>query len=671
MSARRFPKLAAMVVLAIVYTIAGKLSLQLAFYNPSASPVWPPAGIAVAALLVLGYQAWPAIFLGAFLVNLTTAGNVVTSICVAGGNTLEALCGAWLTNRFASGTRVFDRAQDVFKFVPIAAASNAVSATVGVTSLALGGFVRSGNFNNVWFTWWLGDMAGYLIVAPLVLLWWTRPRWEENRRRTLEAILLLILIVALTNLIFGDRLAHFIRSYPLGFLCWPLIVWTAFRFSQRETITGIIVISAIALWGTLHGYGPYQMGSPNQSLLVLQTWALVLTLTCMILAAAMAERRRAEAALATANKTKDNFLAMLSHELRTPLTPVLALLDLLEDEAAQSKSARESLEVIRRNVQLESRLIDDLLDLTRIARGKLVLERKPMDVHDAIEHAIEMCRAEAEAKRLRLKIGLNAQASHINGDSDKFQQIIWNLLRNAIKFTPEDGEITVASTNDGPGRLVITVRDTGIGIESDRIARIFQAFEQGDESFRQRHGGLGLGLAISQAIASAHEATLEAISDGLNRGATFRLTIPTVEPAAIVSAPTSSAGRDGHGPSWRVLLVEDHADSASALRTLLIRRGHHVRVATDLSSALEIAQAERFDLLISDVGLPDGTGAELMAQLRGGGIRGIAISGFGMRGDVETSLAAGFSEHLVKPVKFGQLEAAIERVMDKVTTSAQ
>ena len=342
MFARRSSTLAAIAILALVYFVAGKLGLQLAFLHASASPVWPPAGIAVAALLVLGYRTWPAIFIGAFFVNLTTAGNLATSLCIATGNTLEALCGAWLVNRFARGTLVSDRAQDVFKFVLIAVVSTTVSPTIGLTSLAFAGFADWGNYSTVWLTWWLGDMAGYLVVAPLVLLWWVGPRWQWSGKKKVEIGLLLLLLIIVGEIVFGGWYAALTKNYPIAFVSVPIIIWTAYRFTQRETATGIFILSAIALWGTLHSSGPFQVGSPNQSLLILQAWTGIFVLTAMTLDAAMAELRRAEAALEqqkdvveTANRTKDNFLAMLSHELRTPLAPVVALLDLLEMELGQ------------------------------------------------------------------------------------------------------------------------------------------------------------------------------------------------------------------------------------------------------------------------------------------------------------------------------------------------
>jgi signal transduction histidine kinase len=437
--------------LALAYFVAGKAGLRLASLQPSASPVWPPAGIAVAALLVLGSRAWPGIFVGAFFVNATTAGNLGTSFCIAAGNTLEAICGAWLVHRYAGGTRVFDRPQDVFKFSLIAVVNTAISPSIGLSSLTLGGFVHWEDFARVWFTWWVGDVTGYLVIAPLVLLWWVGPRPHWNAKQRLEAAALLILLMLTGGAVFGGWFTEFIADYPVAFICGPIIIWTAFRFGQIETATGIFILAGIALWGTLHHFGPYQLRTENQSLLTLQCWAAVLTLTSMTLAAAMAERRRVEAeleqqkaAVETANRTKDNFLAMLSHELRTPLTPVVSFLDLLEAEPEKSETVSTALATIRRNIDLERRLIDDLLDLTRIARGKLALELKPIDAHEAIPQVVEICGPEAAEKQLQVALDLRATNTWVAADPAKFQQIVWNLLKNAIKFTPERGRIAIA-----------------------------------------------------------------------------------------------------------------------------------------------------------------------------------------------------------------------------------
>ncbi len=672
MNPRKIPTLPAISALALIYFIAGKLSLHLAFLNASASPVWPPAGIALAALLVLGFRVWPAIFLGAFVVNLMTAGNIWTSLGIAGGNTLEALCGAWLVNRFAGGARVFDRPQDVFKFALAALISTTVSPAVGVTSLALGGFVQSANYGAIWLTWWLGDASGVLVVAPLLILWSvTASRRNWNRAQAVEVTILLLLLVALAETVFGGWLPISAHNYPISFICGPIVIWTAFRFTPRETATGIFVLSAIAIWGTVHGFGPFILQTKNQSLVMLQGWTAALTITAMAIAAAIAERNRTQAAIEqqkdaveAANRTKDNFLAMLSHELRTPLTPVLAALDTLEADGLRSTESKNSLSMIRRNVELESQLIDDLLDLTRIAKDKLQLRFGPLDAHEVINNVVEICRPEAQARNLTLHLNLRGGAHHVSGDAAKFQQIVWNLLKNAIKFTADNGEITISSSNPEPQLLAVAVHDTGIGIEPEIMNRIFDPFEQGEHAFQRRYGGLGLGLAISKSLAQAHGGTLIARSEGRDRGSTFILTMKTVSPPPRIVKLTSPMPESR---PLRILLVDDHLDTCTALERLLVRRGHLVAAAHNVRSAMETAARNPFDLLISDIALPDGTGTELMTYLRAiSRMPGIAISGFGMNGDIEKSIEAGFAEHLVKPVKMESLEAAIDRVMAAV-----
>jgi signal transduction histidine kinase len=669
MNFRRLSTLPTIVGLTIIYVVVAKLSLRLAFVHASASSIWPVTGIALAAVLLMGYRVWPAIFIGAFLVNDFTAGNFITSFGIAAGNTIEAVFGAWLINRWVCGTRAFDRATDVFKFSLSALFCTLISATIGVTSLTAGGYANWQNYSAIWLTWWLANAIGALVVTPLILLWTDQPRWRFSLPRDYEVALLFLAILLVGEFVFGGWFPINAANYPISFLCGPVLVWSAFRFSQRETAAGVFMLSAIAAWGTLHNRGPFVMESEDQSLLIMNTSTAVLTVTALALAAAMSERRRAETAIEqqkvaveAANKTKDNFLAMLSHELRTPLTPVLAALDVLDGEKPEEEDYKAAIAMIRRNVELESQLIDDLLDLTRIARDKLQLHFVEMDAHDAVRNVSEICQTEARARGIKVHLGLRAGAHFITGDNAKFQQIIWNLLKNAIKFTHDAGEITVSSSNPLPSALRIIVSDNGIGMEQDIIERIFDPFEQGEQSLQRRFGGLGLGLAISKSLALAHGGTLIAESQGRGYGSTFTLTLNTISPssaAARTVAPPATSSR-----TLRILLVDDHQDTCKALERLLVWRGHLVAATHNMRSAMEAAGRNQFDLLISDIALPDGSGIELMGCLRAiSGLRGIAISGFGMNGDIEKSLQAGFSEHLIKPVKLEKLEAAIDRVM--------
>jgi two-component system CheB/CheR fusion protein len=341
--------------------------------------------------------------------------------------------------------------------------------------------------------------------------------------------------------------------------------------------------------------------------------------------------------------------------------------------------------MIRRNVELEARLIDDLLDLTRIARGRLELHRGITDVRAVVEHAIEICCAEAvQAGRLRVVSDLSAAEHRVWGDGPRMTQIFWNLLRNAVKFTPDGGTIHVRSWNAGPPdgvELVVEVTDTGMGIEPATIPLIFTAFEQGQSPVSRKLGGLGLGLSISKAIAELHAGRITAVSQGYGQGATFRVHLPAGRwPAEAKPTPLPLPAPPMPLPEpvpritrqLRLLLVEDHPDTAEAMAELLRALGHEVRVAGTVAAGLATAAAtleagEGIDLVISDLGLPDGTGMDLMRELATRyGLRGIALSGYGTEEDVRRSLAAGFSRHLTKPVNFQALEAVIHEATEAV-----
>jgi signal transduction histidine kinase len=382
-----------------------------------------------------------------------------------------------------------------------------------------------------------------------------------------------------------------------------------------------------------------------------------------------AARAEAEAA----NLAKDRFLAVLSHELRTPLTAVLLAVTELEMEPTASPKVGEIVQTIRRNADLEARLIDDLLDVTRIARGKLEIRRKLVDLHEELHHALNTCcKSEVEQKNIQVTIDAQARRHHVWGDPARLQQVLWNLIKNAAKFTPAGGKIEVRTSNQ-EGRIRVDVADTGIGIPSEALPRIFNAFEQADRSITQQFGGLGLGLAICKALVALHSGRIEAKSDGENRGALFTVEFPIVA-ADFNSRGTGDTPDTQPAPTPRgvsILLVEDHADTAGAMQRLLTRRGYAVQVANCIADAQTFAAESNFDILISDISLPDGTGLELIRRLRERGpIRGIALSGFGMEEDVQRSRAAGFMEHLTKPIDFNQLVTVIARITAEETTTA-
>jgi signal transduction histidine kinase/HAMP domain-containing protein/ActR/RegA family two-component response regulator len=367
---------------------------------------------------------------------------------------------------------------------------------------------------------------------------------------------------------------------------------------------------------------------------------------------------------ARSNLAKDEFLAMLSHELRTPLTPVLASALELENEPDVRPDVRESLRMIRRNVELEARLIDDLLDLTRIDRGKVQLNFEIVDADTLLQNALEICQPEIDRKHLRPSLNLSAKRVHMRADPARLQQIFWNLINNAVKFTPPNGQITITTTNDSGEKLRVEIADTGMGIEPEALPKIFDAFEQGG---RTQLGGLGLGLAISKTLVEAHKGTITAQSDGRNKGSKFALVFPTCEKVEAQIAPALSPRLAERQP-MRILLVEDHEDTNRSLTSLLRRRGYQVKSALTFQSALELGAKEKFDVLISDLGLPDGSGIDLIQKLASKPPLGIALTGFGMEQDIRKSREVGFHHHLVKPIDLNKLDALIQESAAAVPT---
>ena len=784
---RAFAKAA---LLAAVYVAFARFGLAIQPVSAFATLVWAPSGIALSALLVLGYRFWPSIAIGAVVANVWNGAPIPVALGIGAGNTLEALLGAWALRQIPGFRPTLDRLSDVLGLVVLAGAlSTAVSATIGTLSLLVGGLLTPDRFVVTWRTWWLGDAIGDLIVAPVLLTW--RPSRPVSRLRLLESAALGLLL-ALVSILLFDRTREGMVS-----LISPLLIWAAIRFDQRGAARGTLLVSAIAVWGTARGHGPFAKGTITEGLFADQAFMALTAATFLVLGAVTSERRRAQEdrrradeaireselryrtlteagdqmmwvndaegrttyvnrkveelfgpqdlprftpAMAVihpddrepaaeirrlavargipyqaeyrvqmkdgryrwmlarvvpvrdergrvvswigsaadvhdlksaqeelqrardeaeaASRAKDQFLAALSHELRTPLTPVLAISSSLERRTDLPAGTRKQIQIVRRNAELEARLIDDLLDLTRIAKGKLQLEVEPVDLAEALDDVVEICLPEAAAKGLVLERDGSGRGKFVEADPARLRQILWNLVKNAIKFTPERGRISLRTVETPTGRIAVEVSDTGVGIEPSAIGRIFRPFEQAD----RRSGGLGLGLAISNALVEAQGGTLTAASGGPGRGATFRveLALSSREPASHPQGAPSEAASPAR--TRHVLLIEDHGDTLEAARELLAELSCSVVTARTVEEALSAAESQGFDLVISDLGLPDGSGLDLMRRLRERhGLTGIAVTGYGMQEDVRRSREAGFVDHLVKPITYQRLEAAIEK----------
>jgi signal transduction histidine kinase/CheY-like chemotaxis protein len=650
-------------LLLLIYFAAGKFGLTyFGLVHPSASPVWMPTGIAMAALLLYGFRLAPAVLVGAFLVNLSTAGSILSSLGVAGGNTLEALVGVWLVRRFAGGRNAFASSTGLLKFAGLAAGlATAVSATIGVASLTLGGLARAENWGDIWITWWLGNAAGAMLMTPLIVLWVMRQDQQWSRQEVRETVLLWVATGTIGAAIF---LHPTLSRIPLAFVCFAPLVGGALRLGPRELSAAVGLLAVIATAATAMGHGPLLLATPNESLLVLQAFLIIVALTALPLSALTVERRsllereRAARALAdAASRAKDEFLAIVSHELRNPLAAISTAAAALDTGALAPRHSARMVESIRRQAKTLARLIDDLLDIGRATGYKLVLRKEPLELACVVQGAVDALVAARALDPQRIELAL--EPVWIDGDPARFAQIVENLVDNALKHTPAGRRIAVTVRADGH-HAELRVEDEGSGIRPELLPSVFEPFFQAEQGLDRSTGGLGLGLTLARRLAELHGGTIEAASGGQGRGSSFVVRCPRLAaPAATPAAARQAASPPGL--LQRLLIVEDNADARQALRTLLEVLGHEVHEAADGESGFAAALALKPDVVLIDLGLPQIDGYEVARRLRkmNQTMRLVALTGYGRAIEVQRAREAGFDEHLLKPATTEQLRKAI------------
>ena len=680
---------------AVVYILAGVVGLSFAHLHPVVTPIWPSAGIAVAALLVVGLRAWPAVAIGAFITNLIVLRDGGLSAAIAAGNTLECVGAAALTMRVARGRLAFERGPDVFRFAFVAGiVAPLIAAAVGTATLRGSDQIAASDTWSIWLTWWLGDATGIALYAPLGVLLTTRqpvPRAGRMELATLAGALVLVLFVA-----FGVP-EEVQRDIPLAIVILPLMLWSAFRVGILETAGLGVIMSGVAVYRSRAHVGPFELGGPESAPLMAQSLVTLISLLMLAVAAETAVRRRveskllllnetlerrvhdrtaqltrmhdrlaeaqsvaqvgswewdlatdrwwwsdefsrifavsevpssydaylalihpddrertdaelkraiheghpltfehriirpdgdervvharghvafdaagaprrllvtghditerlrAEAARAQlaqeqrrlreaeeANRAKDDFLATLSHELRTPLNAALGWTHILRDSLHADHRHGRVVQAIYRNLQLQSRIVSDILDIARITKGELPLEEERVDMRAVFEAAVDMVREVANARSVTVDIH-SVGSAHVRGDSRRLQQVAWNLLSNAVKFTPARGAVTV-SILEGADRVECSVEDEGPGIAPSFLPHVFEQFRQADSSTTREHGGLGLGLAIAHEIVAMHGGEISA-GNRATGGAVFVVRLPKSDASAVAegTAPRSES----------------------------------------------------------------------------------------------------------------------------------
>jgi signal transduction histidine kinase len=532
------------VLVAAAYFGAAKLSLLMAIPPGYATAVWPPSGIALAALLLGGTRLWPAVLAGSFLANITIDGLILAALTIAAGSSLQAVAMAGLVRRHVSAPHRFDNIDHVVRFVLVAALGSTIAPTLGLVALGFLYRMPPSELLGNWSTWWQGDACGVLIFTPLILSWAGRLRWQP--RRLSEAAVFGVLLLGAAQIVFHGSGAR-------TFLIVPFVVWAAFRFGQRGVTTAIAAVCAMALWYTLVvKRGPFAGQPLHEALALLLLFVATLVFTGLVLCAALrqleaamselesrvsrrtAELEEAKLAAERANEAKSQFLANMSHELRTPLNSLLILARLLADNAGGNLTAKQvkfAQTIQASGLDLLS-LINDLLDLAKIESGAVTaLHVAPTTFADLRADLERTFRQVAQDRGLQFSITVDpALPPTLRTDAGRLKQVLKNLLANALKFTVNGG-VSLSIKPDVPGRVAFAVSDTGIGIPPDKQQLIFEAFQQADGSTSRQYGGTGLGLSISKELTRLLGGEVR-LASRPGEGSTFTLVLPLADQRA-------------------------------------------------------------------------------------------------------------------------------------------
>jgi signal transduction histidine kinase len=500
--------------LATVYMVTAKLGLSLGAVSGFASLVWPPAGLALAALLLFGSRLWPGIFVGAWVINAWTGAPIMVALAIAVGNTLEALAGAYALRQLGGFRGTFDSLRHVLGLIFAAIVSTLLSPTIGVTSLRLGGVVQWSQAFETWRAWWVGDMLGDLVVAPLVLAWARRGEALNLKGgRLAEALALATLLVLASYAIFHATVE--VHPFESPYVLFPLFVWAAQRFELRGATLATALATTLAVWGTVRGSGPFARPDLASGLLDLQTFMGCAALTPLVVAGVTMDRDRAI-------RTQEAFVATVSHDLKNPLNALLMSAELLRRKLSDER-VQKHYQVLSRSVDRMMQLIRHLLDASAIERRQLTLDRKPEDTRALVDETLEFLRPLATVKSLTLQVQPGEPVEALC-DRDRILQVLSNLIGNAIKFSPEEAAITI-KTERSRHSVCLSIHDNGPGIEAGELPRVFERYWHAKSA---AGGGTGLGLFIAKGIVEAHGGRIW-VESTLGAGSTFYFTLPTVE----------------------------------------------------------------------------------------------------------------------------------------------
>ncbi len=674
----------------LVYSLVVWASL---FLVPSggngASLVWPPAAVGLALLFFGGLELWPALATGFFIVLASRSIAPPLIAITAIGNVAESVFAAYLLRTYIGLNPMFSRLRDTLGIIFAAVVATLVTATVVTLGVYLVNH-QAAPSSALWVGLWVGHTVSLIAMGPFLLRWLHRPLFTKTSSEVVEGVTLFGSIFTLTILIFWTPYGS-IGGISLLYVLIMFLIWAALRSGPRGTTLSIFILSAVGSVGTLYGYGPLTH-SPNLAVTLFGIQMIIGVLSVIFLLFTSITEERKEAVndlegsveklqdalqkLSSEDKAKSDFIAILAHELRNPLSPILSGLEILKTKESGDKDV---LHMMGAHLHSIARLLDDLLDISRISQKKFKLQKENVEMGKIVEHTLEMVRPFMATRNHTLLTHLPEKEIWLHGDPVRLSQILVNLLNNAARYTDPGGVIELVVKTDG-SQFIATVKDSGIGIGRDRLHKVFEAFG-GTEENGHRPGGLRIGLSLARRMAEMHHGSVSVMSEGEGKGSTFtvRIPLPPTMPLPLevsekerpIVRSRFSAERLREASrlngARKVLVVDDNEAAAQGLATLLRHNGHDVSVAFDAPEALECASKINPAVAILDIGLPTMSGYELAKQMRARAknkLSLIALTGYGQESDKQKAFDAGFEAHLIKPVSI----VDVERVLADLTT---
>ncbi|MBC7836968.1 response regulator [Acetobacteraceae bacterium] len=637
----------------------------------------PVPGLALAGLMLGGMVLWPAIFLGTVVSTFMFGGTLITLFLLPLAHSLQALAGVFILQKLDFDAK-FSRLRDMFTLMGVSLIISAIVPTIGFLARYLNSL--SGNSPAAmlsWGSWWTGCILSLLVVGSLFIAWSVRPRLAHTYKEGLEvAGIFGVLILILWVLSFTTFTS--LGGVSLVYVLLAPLFWIAIRLGPRFTILALFLISVMFFAATFYGPHAPAAAELGARLFQLEIFLIIIAIIFYIITALQEERRVAIGELTSyinklenalnqlslQDRAKSDFVAILAHELRNPLAPIVSSLELLRLNLPASARDLPALDLMENHLKTIQRLLDDLLDVSRISKSKLILRKESVDLRSIIERSVQSIEKHIKTRGQTLILDIDREPVVLEADPVRIEQVVNNLLSNASKFTNEGGRIYLSAKREGE-EGVIRVSDNGIGMDPQMLKRIFEPFTQLDNESRTSEGGLGIGLSLTQKLVEMHDGTVEAYSEGRNKGSEFMVRLPLLPAFSSVPLPE----KKGHvlsplsAPSdMRILVVDDNAAAAQGIGALLQHKGYTVAYAYTGKEAGDKLDVFKPDAVVLDIGLPDMDGYSVAKYMRGqGGFGGtlVALTGYGQDEDKERARDAGFNHHLTKPISIVDLETIL------------